>query len=295
MRDLIELLRRQAPHLGIRDLWPLARGYERATFAADGGGLVVRVALGAEAVGNMPRERRVLKLLAATGTTLAVPRVVFAAEGVAVDVITRVPGGELTDARYAALDAPQRRRLADDLARFLAELHRPELAARAAAAGVPARSPWPLPAERIVAELSPLLADDAGRVRFLEAAMGEYDAIRVACEDRVLVHNDLREDNMGFDPEAGRLCGAFDFGDVALDDRHRDFRGFPSIGLHLHEAIMRGYARLTGRELSPRRTLLYNAAGELSHLVHVIETGGGRAAAEFVGPCLAELVRRLGR
>ncbi|HET6521643.1 MAG TPA: aminoglycoside phosphotransferase family protein, partial [Geminicoccaceae bacterium] len=218
----------------------------------------------------------------------------FAAEGAAVDVITRIPGEELTDARYAALDRPRRRRLADDLARFLAGLHRPELAARAAAAGVPARSPWPLPAERIVAQVSPLLAD-AGRVRFLETAMGEYDAIQVADGDRVLVHNDLREDNMGFDPEAGRLCGVFDFGDVALDDRHRDFRGFPSIDLHLHDAVMRGYARLTGRELSRRRTLLYNAAGELSHLVHLLETGEDGRAAELVGPCLAELMRRLGR
>jgi len=58
---------------------------------------------------------------------------------------------------------------------------------------------------------------------------------------------------------------------------------------------MRGYARLTGRELSRRRTLLYNAAGELSHLVHLIETEGVRAAAELVAPCVAELTRRLGR
>ncbi|HET6521642.1 MAG TPA: phosphotransferase [Geminicoccaceae bacterium] len=159
---------------------------------------------------------------------------------------------------------------------------------------VPARSPWPLPAERIVARLSPLLAD-AGRVRFVEAAMGEYDAIQVADGDRVLVHNDLREDNVRVDPGEGRLCGVFDFGDVALDDRHRDFRGFPSIDPHLHDAVMRGYARLTGRELSRRRTLLYNAAGELSRLVHVIATEGGGRAAELVGPGLAEPTRRLGR
>ncbi|MBN2971558.1 aminoglycoside phosphotransferase family protein [Roseomonas aeriglobus] len=179
-----------------------------------------------------------------------------------------LPGGALTADDYSALSTHGRATLADDVARFLAELH--AIDADWPAMGVEAdEEEDEVELDDGLALLPRDLCGVAERTIIDHAALGA-DPLGAG-----LCYLDAHGRNFAFDTQAGRLTGVYDFGDVAIAGRHEEFVEPAYVSRDFARAVIGAYEAHTARALDRGRveTLigmqrLTELATDADHPVH---------------------------
>ena len=161
----------------------------------------------------------------------------------------KIPGEPLLGTDYERLSEGGRRRLADALARFHAELHALDRA-RMAAAGATPIGPWSAP-DDILRRMLPVLPRRLHG--FAEATLDEWRAMPADPGGTVYGFFDGHGWNMAFDHARGRLNGIFDFADSGFGDLHQDFVYASFVSADLTRRVVDAYERLTARSLDRRR------------------------------------------
>ncbi len=180
----------------------------------------------------------------------------------------KLPGGTLDGDGYKRLDEEARRRLADDIALFLAELHAVDPAIMRAAGAM--QVDWWDTEDATLAPVWPLLPEP---VRGLaQAAVADYRRLPPDPLGEVYGFFDAHGWNMAFDHGEGRLRGIFDFADSGFGSPHREFVQLSLIAPQLAARTVEAYEARTGNMLDRRRIFLLTAAMRLSELAGAIET-----------------------
>ncbi len=188
----------------------------------------------------------------------------------------KIPGGHLTPELYVRLNTTTRDRLASDLARFYAELHRFDRKLIAQAGAVPIR-PWQ-PAEVILRQVHPLLAEPL--FTLVERTITEWQDQPADPHGTTYGFFDGHGWNMAFDEAEGKLNGIYDFADSGFGPLHQDFIYSNWISRDLTERIVTQYERLTGLSLDRRRIEVLSGVirlSELAEYAHDPERVGGVA------------------
>jgi aminoglycoside phosphotransferase (APT) family kinase protein len=172
----------------------------------------------------------------------------------------KLRGDYLEPAIYAGLPAPNRQRLAEQLARFYAELHALDDAEMRSLGAQPIE-PWREPQD-ILREAVPLLP--ARLRRPAEAAVAAYVDLPADSHGATYGFFDGHGWNMAFDASAQRLNGVFDFGDSGFGPLHQEFIYSSLTAFDLTDRIVGAYERLTGRPLDRERIHLLTGIHALS-------------------------------
>ncbi|MGH2459850.1 MAG: phosphotransferase family protein, partial [Chloroflexota bacterium] len=196
------------------------------------------VAKHAEAARSLMRVAALLPALAPT-LPLAIPEIVYAGEGTGLDPAfvgyRKIPGVELTADRLNALPVEDQERCAADLAAFLREIHRfPVDLARQA--GIPVCA-YPFAAtedgmtdgtaeEQYRRDLDRILSYsllDQGTRDFCQRIMGQHlKELQSEAISLTLLHGEVSQDHVLFDPTTRRITGVIDFNGVVIGDPVRD-------------------------------------------------------------------------
>src|ERR1700722_12552805 len=163
---------------------------------------------------TIPRERRVLRLLA-NRCTFAAPTVVFESPDGMFDVRASVPG--LVDPwgvfEKVKADRTLAERMGTEIGAILAEQHT-RITATDVADWLPSRVPWPEPSDWILERLPRVVTDDA-LIASIHDLLERYDGVPVTDADRALVHNDVGFHNLALDPTTYAVRGIFDYENAA--------------------------------------------------------------------------------
>ncbi|MDB5178818.1 MAG: hypothetical protein JWN01_761 [Patescibacteria group bacterium] len=191
---------------------------------------------------NLFRNEREFLELMAKRCPIPMPRYTYMAPDGSFAGYEMVPGLELRAELFSALSAPERERLAGQLADFLTALHTTPLAEVE-----PLKVEWEDPAEYqewlvkgAKQHLEGLLSErDYAKVQEI---LAEFATLVPQDLPKTLVHQDVSDEHLLWDAEAGRL-GVIDFSDRALADPAVDFAE-----LYLYGADFVGevYARYRG-------------------------------------------------
>jgi len=188
-------------------------------------------------------------------------------------LVTRlVPGRTL----FEVVDSIDREGAGDQLARFLAALHRPAMLARVNAeigeiAGAEHGSQHPPPTPVLRERFGAWVRPDQMR------AVGRWcdwaDTVLARPGRAVLVHSDLHGDNQVWNDDELRLV--VDFETVAVAEPEYDLRAFPGTGpgLELLTATMRHYGRISGRALAVERVMAWHLRTALGDALWRSEAG----------------------
>jgi hypothetical protein len=244
-------------------------------------------AASAEGLGHLRMERRVLRLLEAR-CSFQVPRLLFESGDHSFDLRTKVVG--LWDPMGVYQRLRQNAGLADrfgaEIGRILAEQHT-RIGADDVADWLPQQVAWPEPGSWI-RERVPQVVADSTLIAEIDELLAIYEGLEIGDEERALVHTDVGFHNLALDPVTLAVRGIFDFDGAAWADRCHDFRylvGFDRP--ELLAAALAVYEPATGRSLSHRRILLYNAVCAFSYLAYRLgtlpdEDSCGRTLAEDI-------------
>ncbi|MBX5042839.1 aminoglycoside phosphotransferase family protein [Rhizobium lentis] len=179
----------------------------------------------------------------------------------------KLEGEHLIAEDYDALAVGDRQRLADDLARFYAELHALD-ADRLRAAGAGAILPWQSPEvvrEKALPRLPPEIK------RFAEAVVSDFQALPPDPYGNVYGFFDGHGWNMAFDHAQARLNGIYDFADSGFGPLHQEFIYSNFISHDLTARIVSAYEMLTGRRLDRRRIAILTGFHRLSELAELAD------------------------
>ena len=276
------LIAAQFPHLARAPVEPLASGWDNTVFRV-GGQWVFRFPRRAAALGGLARESSVLPRLAPR-LPLPVPVPVLVGRpgagypwpfyGAAL-----IPGRELAT---CGLSSAERADAARSLGRFLAELHRPDVAADAGAAlpvdpfsrGHPAqRLKRSLPWFDSLADAGTWVPDAA-----VEALYEEARPLPAPSGRPVLVHGDLHLRHLLVD-DAGRATGVIDWGDVCLADPAVDLSiGFAAFEAEARAAFFDDYGPVSPEREVRARVLALSLTAALAD--HASSTGDAPLLAE---------------
>jgi aminoglycoside phosphotransferase (APT) family kinase protein len=177
----------------------------------------------------------------------------------------KLVGGYLEPAVYAALPEAARDRVADDLARFYAELHGLSADAMAAADAGPIK-PWLAP-DDILRRAWPVL--DQPLRAFATRTISAWQGLPPDPHGVTYGFFDGHGWNMAFDAAAGRLAGVYDFGDSGFGDLSQEFIYSNMIAPDLTARLIARYGALTGRQIDPERVSLLFATLRLSELAEL--------------------------
>lgn len=186
-------------------------------------------------------ERRLLARLKPV-SNLPTPDYQFVATDGGFGGYRRIPGQELIERDYAALAAPVRERVLDQIAQFLSRLHGlPNEAPRAVeTSSLHTNAAWFAERyaerrSRLMGPLGPLL---------LAAADRFYEAFPAAVETqaRTLIHRDFTADHILLHPAGERLAGVIDFTDAGMGDPAFDFAFLWAYGDEAAEQVAHQYA-----------------------------------------------------
>jgi aminoglycoside phosphotransferase (APT) family kinase protein len=198
----------------------------------------------------------------------------------------KLHGDHLTPDVYAGLGEVARDRLADDLARFYAELHAlPHEALRAA--GAQPIQPW-LPPDQILERAWPILTEPLRR--FAERAVAAWRDLPPDPHGETYGFFDGHGWNMAFDADAERLNGLYDFGDSGFGPLQQEFIYSNMISPDLTTRIISRYAAMTGRWIDPERVALLFQVLRLSELAELADDPEKRPIALETVRTLAEAV-----
>jgi len=179
----------------------------------------------------------------------------------------KIPGEHLLAEHYAGLPDDARRRLAEDLARFHAGLHRLD-PGRMAAAGAGPVEAWGR-ADRIGARALPALPPELRPAA--ERLLDAYGRLPPEPHAPVYGFFDGHGWNMAFDHAAGRLNGLYDFADSGFGPLHQEFIYSNFISPDLTARIVSAYETLTGRQLDRRRIAILTGFHRLSELAELAD------------------------
>ncbi|AHG44649.1 aminoglycoside gentamicin resistance protein [Rhizobium leguminosarum bv. trifolii CB782] len=179
----------------------------------------------------------------------------------------KLDGEHLITEDYDALGQGVRRHLADDLARFYAELHDVD-ADRLRQAGVGAIQPWQSP-EAVRTKALPLLPPDIRG--FAEPVIADFEALPPDPHGTVFGFFDGHGWNMAFDHAQGRLNGIYDFANSGFGPLHQEFIYSNFISPDLTARIVSAYEMLTGRRLDRRRIAILTGFHRLSELAELAD------------------------
>ncbi|MBB3353873.1 aminoglycoside phosphotransferase (APT) family kinase protein [Rhizobium sp. BK049] len=179
----------------------------------------------------------------------------------------KLEGEHLIAEDYDALREGDRQRLADDLARFYAELHALD-ADLLRAAGAGAIQPWQSP-EAVRTKALPLLPPDIKG--FAERVVSDFEALPPDPFGSVFGFFDGHGWNMAFDHGHGKLNGIYDFADSGFGPLHQEFIYSNFISPDLTARIVSGYEMLTGRRLDRRRIAVLTGFHRLSELAELAD------------------------
>jgi aminoglycoside phosphotransferase (APT) family kinase protein len=247
------------PHLAAARFTELTDGWESLAIDVDDA-LIFRFPRFERGHAQLAFEARLLEAIAPC-VTLALPRTEFHPGPPAFAWHRKLPGATLLPPHYAALPEPARDRLAEDLARFAAELHGLD-AAPLREAGAGPMWVWPGP-EAILRDAWPRLPAE------LQPAAERIAAGCAALPpdpETVFGHFDTHGWNLAFDHGAGRLHGVFDFAGSGFGALHRDFVAQSFIDANLTGRIIVRYESMTGRRLDRRRIDLLTGLQRLMEL-----------------------------
>lgn len=177
----------------------------------------------------------------------------------------KIPGEHLLTAQYAELPEEARRRLAEDLAGFHAELHRLD-PGRMTAAGAGPVEDWGTAEEIGVKALPVLTPELRGAAERLLAA---YDELPPDPHGAIYGFFDGHGWNMAFDHGRQRLNGIYDFADSGIGPLHREFVYSGFVSPDLTTRLVTAYEALTGLTLDRRRIAILTGTHRLWELAEL--------------------------
>jgi Ser/Thr protein kinase RdoA (MazF antagonist) len=178
----------------------------------------------------------------------------------------KIPGEHLLTKHYAELPEAARRRLAEDLAGFYAELHRLDPGRMAAAGAEP--EAWGT-AEGIGARALPALPPELRPAA--ERVLGAYHRLPPDPHGTIYGFFDGHGWNMAFDHDRNRLNGIYDFADSGIGPLHQEFIYSSFVSPDLTARLAATYEALTGRALDRRRIDILTAAHRLWELAELAD------------------------
>jgi aminoglycoside phosphotransferase (APT) family kinase protein len=204
-------------------------------------------------------EARILQVLGSHSSSLCTPLVIAASDDPALLVTKWIGGDPLAYELVRGLDRPRLEYTANELARFLSELHCPEVVAHVRQAVGPLSIPLPQATTEAIREhLTPWLrSDQLGQVReWCDWA----DRILAVPVETVFVHGDFHGYNQVWDHERQTLTAIIDFEESGLADPAYDFRYLPSQGpgTDLFVATATKYGVYTGVPIDVSRVMAWH-------------------------------------
>jgi aminoglycoside phosphotransferase (APT) family kinase protein len=236
--------------------------------------LVAKFAWAQPAAERVWHEARILRVLGSY-PALRTPRVVAASSDPALLVTEWVAGGPLTYEQVGRSGRPWLERTASELARFLADLHRPEILAGVAKEMGPMATPVPqATTDAIRQQLSPWLRSD--QTALVTDWCDWADDLLQNPQVSVFVHGDLHGHNQVWD-DRQELRAVVDFEESGPSEAAFDFRYLPSQGptVNLFVATCAKYAEYSGIPVDVARVMAWNIRTVLGDAVWRSEAGNG--------------------
>jgi aminoglycoside phosphotransferase (APT) family kinase protein len=256
---------RAFPELEGASFSPLTMGFHSLALDADDR-LIFKFPKGPEAERALRREAQILAAVR-PHLSMPVPDLALIEDPMLFSRHTKIKGEHLLSEHYEKLSIAARETLAEELARFYAEIHAldPDLMHQAGAAEI---LPW-WPVAEIRAKALPLVPDE----------------LRILCETTITAYEELSPDplgttygffdghgwNMAFDHQNQRLNGVYDFADSGFGPLHQDFVYSSLIAPELTWMIVDRYSRMTGRSLDAERISLLIGMHRLSDLAELAD------------------------
>lgn len=254
------IIARTFPELATARLRMLKPGWHSDAVEADGR-LIFKFPRDKAAASALRREAGLLAVIRPR-VAMAVPDLTLHAGPPLFSSHAKIEGEHLLAADYAKLAEAQRRHLAEQLARFYADLHALEAGLMAAAGALPVEA-W-LGPDEILAKALPALPPHL-RLRAAET-VAAWRALPPDPYGTTYGFFDGHGWNMAFDHAAGRLNGVYDFADSGFGPLHQDFIYSNMISPGLTARIIGAYEPLAGRALDRRRIALLTGAHRLWEL-----------------------------
>lgn len=256
---------RAFPEIEGANFRPLTMGFHSLALDADDR-LIFKFPKGPEAERALRREARILAAVR-PHLSMPVPDLELIEDPMLFSRHTKIKGEHLLREHYEKLAPAARERLAEELARFFAEIHAldPLLMRNAGATEI---LPWRQAAE-IRAKALPLVPDE----------------LRALCASTIAASEELPADplgttygffdghgwNMAFDHEKQHLNGVYDFADSGFGPLHQDFVYSSLIAPELTWMIVDRYRRMTRRPIDAERVSLLIGMHRLSDLAELAD------------------------
>ncbi|MGO1078525.1 phosphotransferase family protein [Inquilinus sp. CA228] len=254
---------RAFPDLATSPFRLMAESWDSTAVEADG--LVFKFPRHEAAAGRLRKEAALLAVIR-PAVSLPVPDLVLAEGPPLFSRHVKIPGEHLLTAHYAGLPEEARRRLAEDLAGFYAELHRLDRGRMAAAGAEP--EAWGT-AEGIGAKALPALTPELRPAA--ERVLAAYDRLPPDPHGTIYGFFDGHGWNMAFDHGRQRLNGIYDFADSGLGPLHQEFIYSSFVSPDLTARLVSAYEALTGRGLDRRRIAILTGMHRLWELAELAD------------------------
>lgn len=253
------------PELAGASFRPLTMGFHSLALDVDDR-LIFKFPKGPEAERALRREARILAAVR-PHLSMPVPDLALIEEPMLFSRHTKIKGEHLLREHYEKLGPAAREKLAEELARFYAEIHArdPHLMRGAGATGI---LPW-RPVAEIRAKALPLVPDEHRAL--CERTIAAYEALTADPLGMTYGFFDGHGWNMAFDHEKQHLNGVYDFADSGFGPLHQDFVYSSLIAPELTRMIVDRYRRMTGRQIDSERVSLLIGMHRLSDLAELAE------------------------
>jgi len=184
--------------------------------------------------------------------SLAVPQLAFFDTPQPFSKHPKLQGEHLVTAQYEQLNSVAKQQLAEDVARFYAQLHALD-PAMLRAAGAQPRNPWP-ELDAIAAGIHPYLS--LAQRQKAHRILAQWSQLPDDPYGITYGFFDGHGWNMAFDHTTQQLVGMYDFGDAGFGPLHQEFIYTSSVSGELTDRVIAAYELLTGRELERARISL---------------------------------------
>ena len=256
---------RAFPELAGASFRPLTMGFHSLAVDADDR-LIFKFPKGTEAERALRREARILAAVR-PHLSMPVPDLALIEEPMLFSRHTKIKGEHLLGEHYEKLPSAAREKLAEELARFYAEIHAldPHLMRQAGATEI---LPW-RPVVEIRAKALPLVPDELRAL--CEKTIAAYEVLPTDPLGTTYGFFDGHGWNMAFDHERQCLNGVYDFADSGFGPLHQDFVYSSLIAPELTRMIVDRYRRMTGRPIDSERVSLLIGMHRLSDLAELAD------------------------
>ena len=264
MLELLQaVINSRFPGLGNSSFTLLTAGWDSIAVDVDDR-LIFKFPRDEEGVEALRKEANMLAIVRPK-ITLTVPDLEFFDSPQPFSRHTKLKGEHLVTAQYVLLTESAKQNLANDIARFYAELHAIDAASMQAVGaslsepGLSSEQIW----EGIQARLPVTLQAKAKQI--LEAWT------QLAPDPYGITYGffDGHGWNMAFDHKAQKLNGIYDFGDAGLDELHQEFIYTSFISPDLTSRVIDNYERITGRQIDRERVSILTGVLLLTELAEM--------------------------